>query len=155
MLPSLGVQQVVAVKLKHNHADKSIIAVALHLKSGGPAQESLRYDQIKEVKSIIKKKWPSADTPVILLGDFNSNRHNSENYIYGNLLSEGYVDPFADLDKKETYTMGSGKQTFDFILVKDSKKMIEVTNAHVVRDPPNIYKASDHLPIMCTMKLNK
>lgn len=148
----IGFQQIVAAKLTHKNTKKSIIVVALHLKAGNSSEnEKTRDKQLKAIEHIINKKWSDKNLPVILLGDFNSNRYNSSNYIYKNLLHQGYTDPFASLPEHETYTMSQGgKHTLDYILFK-SKKKLEAKNARVLSDIPNIRNTSDHLPIVCTM----
>lgn len=131
---TLRPQVLLAAHLRHTSTGNNIIVAVLHLKSGSKKEgwEPHRIKQLKEALYYIQE-WNTWKYPVILCGDFNSNRFtNSDEYDDCYKTMVNFTDVFAG-DKTPTHD----SEILDYVFVSGALQV----NSRIVR---NSGVASDH-----------
>lgn len=150
-------QIVLVCKFQEKKSGKVFCVVGLHLKSGYGDMENIRKNQIiKALKSI---EDFTMDLPVIMAGDFNSDKLAKYRSISLEELTKNGYDEILLENNEITYHFWH-KSIFDYVFIKSncSTKVIYHSISTGVsycesKISPNENQGSDHFPINCVIEL--
>jgi endonuclease/exonuclease/phosphatase family metal-dependent hydrolase len=149
-----------------------LLVVAVHLASGqhltanhDAAMEALRNHIDRRRQEGLC--FPSNETDVLIAGDFNANRFDSEIELFWNDMEANGWDVLADNESAYSATRLSGvplaleNSRIDYIIISDGLKGKEITEQLAVVHTPLIgnsadrfrAQASDHLPVTTRVKV--
>lgn len=139
----------------------------------GEKYETIRKGQYHYLKNTVLKNYHDPDLPMILTGDFNINKHRTQEYNpFINYLN--LVDPIISGDITDTYdsrinnlvTVKKGKpekiKTYDYIFLLPAQSGAHLRSTYIL-NPKGNYKIkrkhikdgslSDHLPVVSIIDL--
>jgi len=153
-------QTYTAVLLRLCATGALLCVVAVHLKAGEMHLEPIREEQARKAvagaEALLRSVRVDAhSTPILLAGDFNSDRRHASARVGRAVARLGFSDAGAGTHARTikhggdaifdyVYTRGRGLRTHGYIVRDDVSQAIS----------PNLTEGSDHLPVLCALELD-
>jgi len=150
-----GAQIALLCYLKDKKTNTDFLFVVLHLESDGRANGHMALEHVRVKQACkLKQKLSSVRIPIIIVGDFNSDRFLYERFERKRQPTVASVlDSYKTvLPLKATY-LHFGEAAFDDILVKGAYPTSKSTIPKASIPCPNAEQGSDHLPVYASLLL--